>query len=232
MTWWEHGSEQRPPEGTPVAGPVFVEGRATRIMPLGDSITRGQGWEPGGGYRRTLWEHLAASGKSVTPVGGMGSVAPRGYQAEGGWRTEDQSGVGDRNKFGFNAVDSVRVFKPDVILLHLGTNSVGGGVTTNQLADYITTLRSLLDSIYAFAPATHVFIARITLLENQWDGTKWYNNLLQAMVEEYITAGRPYHLVLGMEGMPAGSWADGLHPNEQGYRYMAGVWRDALLAQP
>lgn len=229
MAWWEWDSEQQPPSSVDLdPGPVFKEGRATRIMAVGDSITRGQGAEAQGGYRKPLWDSLRSDGKTLTPVGAMGALTPVGYQAEGGWRIEDQTGYGVRNLFGWNAVDSVRLFKPDVILVALGTNNLGTGVSEGHLADYIADYRVLLDAMYAFAPRAHVFICRIVLMENQWSGTSMYNEKVQEMVEDYISKGRPYHLVLGMESMPPGSWADGLHPNKQGYDYMANIWKQAL----
>lgn len=227
--WWEWDSAQQPP-AVADPGPVFAPAGSTRIMPVGDSITLGQGWTAGGGWRATLWGLLRSDGRDITPVGGMSVPAPAGWQAEGGWRIRDQGGWGVRNLFGFNAVDAARFCRPRVMLVHLGTNDVGDGVSAAQLDDYIADYRLLLDSLYAFVPAAHVFIARIVLQENGWSGTRTYNDRVQGMVEAYAAKGRPYRLVTGMEGMPAGSWADGLHPNEQGYRYMAGVWHAALTA--
>lgn len=228
MAWWEWDSNETGPAVE--AGPVFAPSGATRVMPLGDSITRGQGAESIGGYRAALWSLLANDGHTVESVGGMGDVAPPYYQAEGSWRVEDQTGTGYRNSFGFNAVDMVRVYRPRIILAHLGTNNVSEGVSGAQMADFIVNYRHLLDSIYAVAPSTHVFIARIVLLENQWSGTRTFNDRVQSMTEAYVAKGRPYHLVTGMEDMPAGSWADGLHPNQQGYEYMASVWKTAIDA--
>ena len=231
MAWWEWDSVQTPPADVDTSpAPVYAVDGPTKIMALGDSITRGQGGESQGGYRGPLWDALRADGHAITPVGGMGDIKPAGYQAEGGWRTEDQAGTGARNLHGFNAQDQVRSTRPHIILAHLGTNSVANGITEAQLADYISTYRALLDDIYAFVPRAHVFVARIVLAENQWDGTRMYNDRVQEMVESYVAKGRPYHLVTGMESMPAGSWADGLHPNAQGYDYMATVWKTALDA--
>ena len=218
-------------EPAPDPGPLWKEGRPTRIMPLGDSITRGQGNEATGGWRKTLLDALAPDGRSVRQVGWMTDVAPAGFQAVGGWRIKDHLGWGTRGVVhGVNAIDAVRIFNPDTILVHLGTNDVGSGVTANQLADYLMAYRMLLDQAHAFVPAAHVFIARIVLLENRWAGTRTYNGMVETMVTEYVAQGRPYHLVRGMEDMPDGSWADGIHPNAQGYNYMATVWKTALDA--
>lgn len=229
MTWSVLG-DTTPTIPAPDPGPVFKDGRTTRIMPLGDSITRGQGGETQGGYRGPLATSLKADGHDIAYVGWMRDVSPAGYWAVGGWRIRDSEGTGVRNTTGLNGVDCARIYKPDIILAHLGTNDLGTGVSTTHLDAYLSVYSRYLDAIYSHVPAAHVFIARIVLLENGWDGTKMYNNRLQQMVEEYIERGRPYHLVTGMEAMPAGSWEDGIHPNKTGYTYMAGVWHDALNA--
>lgn len=66
-----------------------------RIMPLGDSITYGQGWDPHGGYRAVLREKLVAAGYDVDYVGtqsaNQGTLAQSGdVQHEGhpGWTVE------------------------------------------------------------------------------------------------------------------------------------------------
>ena len=231
MTWWEWDSQQAPPDGVMLdPGPVFKTDRATKIMAIGDSITRGQGAEAQGGYRKPLWDALRADGRTITPVGPFTAIAPTGYMAEGGWRIDDQTGVGARNLTGGNATDAVRQYKPDVLLVALGTNDVAQGIAASQVNDYIASYRLLLDSMYAFVPAAHVFVCRVVLLENQWSGTRTFNDRVQAMTEAYQGKGRPYHVVVGMEDMPTGSWADGLHPNKQGYDYMATVWKSAIDA--
>lgn len=231
MAWWEWESGATPPQDVPLApGPVFKPDRPTKIMAIGDSITRGQGAEAQGGWRKPLWDALRADGRTITPVGPFTAVAPPGYMAEGGWRIDDQTGVGARNLTGGNAVDAARQYKPDVLLVGLGTNDVAQGISGAQLTDYVASYRLLLDSLYAFVPAAHVFICRIVLLENQWPGTRTFNDRVQSMTEAYVAKGRPYHLVVGMEDMPAGSWADGLHPNKQGYDYLADVWKTAIDA--
>ena len=66
-----------------------------RIMPLGDSITEGAGWD-GGGYRAVLREKLVAAGYDVDYVGtathNPGTLADSGdvqHDGHGGWKVED-----------------------------------------------------------------------------------------------------------------------------------------------
>lgn len=53
-----------------------------RIMPLGDSITYGQGWDPHGGYRAVLREKLVEAGYDIDYVGTQTANAVTRYQ----WR--------------------------------------------------------------------------------------------------------------------------------------------------
>lgn len=90
------------------AGPVWKDGRATTIMPIGDSITRGQGGESIGGYRGPLRDLLTGAGLPFRLVGWHGDVKPPGYWAVGGWRISDSAGWGDRNGLAWSGVDDVR----------------------------------------------------------------------------------------------------------------------------
>ena len=66
-----------------------------RILPLGDSITYGQGWDPHGGYRAVLREKLVAAGYDVDYVGNetrnQGTLKESGdieHEGHPGWRVD------------------------------------------------------------------------------------------------------------------------------------------------
>ena len=229
MAWWNWDSTHSIPSDVDTSPtPLYAPSGTTKIMPLGDSITYGIGGESQGGYRNKLRTDLTADGRTVEFVGGMSGVGSQRYQAVGGWRVEDQEGSGRSNLVGFNATDAFRLYKPRIVLAHLGTNNVTQSMSS--LADYILAYRRMLDSMFYYNPQAHIFIARCILLENQWSGTTSWNNQVQSMVEAYVARGRPYYLVSGMEAMPAGSWVDGIHPNPTGYNYMSTQWKTALDA--
>lgn len=202
-----------------------------RIMPIGDSITYGQGWDPHGGYRAVLREKLVAAGYDVDYVGtqsdNQGTLAQSGdVQHEGhpGWNVERvASAFPDWSA----AVDA-----PHVILLKVGTNNCNGNHDT-----VMAQLRGLLDEIKRLQPSAHVVCATIiTFLNGTEVGSNdaWvqeHNALVRAEVASRAQAGDRislvdiYPVVSPTEGM-----SDDRHPNEAGYRAMADVWYSAITA--
>lgn len=222
MAWGIISSDHRP---------VWPVGRKAKLMPIGDSITRGQGAVEQGGYRGPLLTALRAAGKDIDFVGSRTVPAPASFQAEGGWRIQDHVGWGSRNLFGINSIDAARTAQPDIIVIHIGTNNTGAtGVGASALAAYMGTYSQLLDGLYDAVPFAHVFNCRNILREDRWTGTTTYNNAMQSLVEGYITQGRPYHVLTGLEAVPNGSWTDGLHPNPSGYNFMSNVIGTELLS--
>ena len=202
-----------------------------KIMPIGDSITYGQGWDPHGGYRAVLREKLVTAGYDVdyvgTQSGNSGTLAQSGdVQHEGhpGWTVER---VTSALPEWFAKVDA-----PHVILLKIGTNNCNNNHDT-----LMTQLRALLDEIKRLQPSAHVICATIIPFLN---GTEvgsndvWvqdHNALVRAEVASRVAAGDRisladiYPVVSPTEGMN-----DDRHPNETGYRAMADVWFDAIRA--
>lgn len=223
------------PGSGPNAGPVWKAG-TTRIMAMGDSLTLGQGGESQGGYRNPLWNALTADGKTLLPVGyrpGPGGTNGQPFynsrwSGYGGWRIEELLGTGSRNMTGLNAYDWLRLYTPDTILLHIGTNNMYAGINLNWL---IGQYQLLLDTMYAIAPNTHIFIAEILQHQAPWGTIDSYNLLVRAMVNNYISQGRPYHLVQGMNTIVgAANYSDAIHLSAAGYQAMATIWKTAIDA--
>lgn len=200
-----------------------------RIMPLGDSITYGQGWDPYGGYRAVLREKLVAAGYDVDYVGtqtaNQGTLAQSGdVQHEGhpGWTVE-----GIASAF---PEWSSKIAAPHVILLKIGTNNCNGNHDV-----VMTQLRGLLDDIKRLQPSAHVVCATIIPFLNGTEvgsNDAWvqeHNALVSAEVASRAAAGDRisladlYPVVSPTEGMN-----DDRHPNETGYRAMADVWFSAI----
>ena len=60
-----------PPSAAEAAPAAPVSGRPVRIMPLGDSITYGQGSSTGSGYRGGLWLRLVQGPGLAVDAGGL-----------------------------------------------------------------------------------------------------------------------------------------------------------------
>jgi lysophospholipase L1-like esterase len=55
-----------------------------------------------------------------------------------------------------------------------------------------------------------------------------YNDAIPAVVQERASAGKHIVLVDQFTGFPTSELGDGVHPNQQGYERMAGVWYAAI----
>ena len=207
-----------------------------RIMPLGDSITRGDKSQDTAGYRGPLWTKLLAAGYNVDYVGSAtdyaGTVSGMDVNHEGhsGWRldaTQGGSGIYENLPTWFanaNATD------PHVILLHLGTNDSG----SDTLNDTSRTTR-LLDRIFAAQPDAHVIITTLLWRNASANYTRiqTYNAALPGIVSAQQTKGQKItlldmHAAVGSD--PANFDADLLHPNATGYAVMADAWLGAIQA--
>lgn len=210
------------------AGPPApaAAGRPTLyVMPLGDSITHGLGDPSCGpartgcnGYRVRVQQYMRASGARFNMVGSRlaGTMWDRNNEGHIGWTTADI----------LPRVDGwIRAARPNVVLLHLGTNDVRYGVPAQVSA------RNLAEIIRRVQGArrgdVHVFVARIirTGLPVLNARIGRYNALVPGVVAR---AGPRVHLVdMSTYGGPRDR-ADGLHPNARGYAKMAYGWGRAM----
>lgn len=190
-----------------------------KIMPLGDSITRGQldgggsNFVPGG-YRDKLYRDLTSAGMSFSFVGtatdnpsttltAAGQTRHSGY---GGWRIDQidsnlTSGLGFMNQ------------NPDVILLQIGTNdyfqspelTVGGTIkfgandlgTNGQVLpgpDAKDRLDTLITHITTAKPQAKLIVASLTPLS--WDTG---NSALSSGFDQYLPGIVTNHKALGQQ---------------------------------
>jgi lysophospholipase L1-like esterase len=208
------------PAATAGAVPVAEPGAPDpiRIMPLGDSITCGVGSPTSDSYRGVLSRWLARAGVGVDYVGSMRSGVSPDPDNEGhkGWTIAQLTARVD---------DWLATYRPDVILLHIGTNDMVRG---NQ--DAAADLDALLDKIAADRPEAQVFVAKIVGLGDYDDTaaqryrTYFFNGAIPGIV---ASKGPNFHVVddSGVRGIDM--W-NREHPNDYGYRKMAWSWYQAL----
>ncbi|HOV68646.1 MAG TPA: hypothetical protein PLI31_09855, partial [Methanoregulaceae archaeon] len=58
---------------------VHLAGATTNILPLGDSITRGDAMQ---GYRSILWSQMVDDHKDVNMVGSLSHGGPKGFDPQ------------------------------------------------------------------------------------------------------------------------------------------------------
>lgn len=230
-----------------------------KIMPLGDSVTRGgtlsTSSHGAAGYRRPLINLLKGLGYTFTFDGGY-DIDFIGTQLSG-----NRDLFFDREHNGFSGfqihnpeslvVSLYQILEslltanpPDAILLHVGTNDPRAN---DNSANMVNELNNFLDLIYSFDSDIYVILAKIINRgnpdpqSNLQDTVSAYNDKIQTMADDRISQGDKL-LVVDMETgaginydidssfpFTSGDMTDNLHPNDIGYDKMAAVWFDGLV---
>ncbi|KAI5923136.1 SGNH hydrolase-type esterase domain-containing protein [Camillea tinctor] len=189
-----------------------------RTMPLGASITFGQGSSDGNGYRKDLRDKLIAAGFDVDMVGNNPGGTMQDNQCEGypGF-TIDQVHA--------KAKISVPQYKPNLVLVNAGLNDCFQNVDTGNAG---TRMRSMLNDVYNDSP--NALIVLSTLLTNADANVR---TCVASINQQYTDLASSLRLqgkriILADMQPPAGpaiaDLGEGTHPNDQGYQKMANVW--------
>ncbi|MFC1923241.1 putative Ig domain-containing protein [Chloroflexota bacterium] len=218
-----------------------------KVMPLGDSITAGKYSghdtdesvpEDDVGYRKDLWDLLTGAGYIVDFVGSQenGMTFPFSdpqHEGHNGWRDDqiadyiyNNSAEADANWLSQNP--------PDVILLHIGTNSIDADPSD---------VEDILDEIDEYESDTGrtvtVFVARIIDTVPSNTLVTPFNNNVEAMVQGRADYGAELFMVYMQNGAgiiyenysndpPGDMLEDGIHPYATGYTKMANAWMTAF----
>jgi hypothetical protein len=199
------GTAQRPPGAA--SGPAS---RVLRIMPLGDSISNGGA---AGGYRRPLQGLLAKRGVAFDFVGSQAEGEGMDPDTEGhrGFRT-------DNLRRSIIATGLVEAARPDIILLHIGTNDIQQGKTASAAA---SNLSAIIDDLLVRLPAVRVIVAKIL----PQTGKEAHVSQFNAQVERLVQSKPRRVSVIDMSAaLSVSDLADGIHPNRAGNEKMAAVW--------
>jgi lysophospholipase L1-like esterase len=196
-----------------------------KIMPLGDSITYGVTdanavIDPNitVGYRQKLYLELVTFGYNVNFVGslqtGQSAVPSFDYDHEGhrSWR-DDQIAA--------NINDWLSLRPADIVLLHIGTNSLDTNPADVEL---------ILNEIDRYSENVIVILAKIINRQSYSLTTTTFNDNVEKMALNRIANGDKILLVDMEDALDyTTDMADNLHPNGLGYEKMADVWLEALL---
>ncbi len=227
-----------------------------KIMPLGNSITRGEtdGTITEGqmkGYRYELKNLLNMAGYNTDFVGsestGFNYFSDSQHAGIGGSR--DQY-VARLLMDGYDARNDIQIlvpprpyldeYDPDIILLHIGTNDITheADAITNQ---QVSAVLNLIDQYEVRAQReVIVFLALIInrklpcIAGSGCQTTIDFNNAIKSMALARIAAGDKIFIV-DMEhdagfNYDATDMADALHPNSTGYAKMASLWYSSITA--
>jgi lysophospholipase L1-like esterase len=216
-----------------------------KIMPLGNSITRGStGSIDRIGYRRKLYLSLINAGYNIDFVGssslGIPSDFDKDHEGHSGWHakhpTNPEVSIAD-SLYGW-----LQINNPNVILLHAGTNDIIGLENHNEDEnDVVNDISSILDIIDVFEEinnsVVYVVLSRIinrvddpvttTIEENLI--TSSYNLALQTMADNRIINGDKLIIVDQEAALEyPDDLDDGIHPNQTGYDKMSNIWFNSL----
>ncbi|KAL3429083.1 hypothetical protein BDV09DRAFT_180952 [Aspergillus tetrazonus] len=204
-----------------------------RLLPLGDSITKGSGSSDDNGYRRRLHDLLlndADTGgdndddraSKVDFIGTFrnGNFEDRDHQGLSGKRISDIAAASDR----------VVKARPNVILVHVGTNDLDKPVDPVETAP--DRLRALLDGLREACPDAAILVSEVMLNTHTDVQAKInvFNQALNGIVTEKQNAGEhiavvPMGNLLTSEDLAANDYK---HPGNQGYKKMADAWFNAI----
>ncbi len=219
--------------GTSAYNPCPTDGTPCKILPFGDSITRGAKSSDDAGYRSALFKLIVAGGQKATFTGSLsngpaqvsGQAFPRMHEGRPGWTIDPGYNMLSSSYGGISSLVPSPALngKPHIILLMIGTNDLWARDTANMS----TRLEVLLDEIAENAPKSLIVLAQITPLGSSNAALTAYNAKIPAIIEAHAAKGQ--HIIgVDMSKLPTSNLRDGTHPNDQGYAFMANIWYAAI----
>ena len=198
-------------------------------MQLGDSITAGPGCR-----RAKLWHRLQTSG--YTNVDFVGTQSDGGGCNPGYTYDFDHEGHGGYSATGIAANDQLPPWlaaaRPDVVLMHLGTNDMWGGYI--PLPDKLAAFTKLVGQMRAQNPSMKIIVAQIIPMSAAACSTcpadvAALDNAIPAWAAGLSTSQSPITVADLWTGYDAvADNVDGVHPNDTGFQKMSDAWYPAL----
>lgn len=250
----EAGTVDAAPEAQAPYNPCPPAGTPCIILPLGDSITWGDG-ETGavdcsfgcGGYRAALFHLALLHQQKITFVGNtmvgpdmVDNVAfPKGQEGHPGFTIDDGGG---RSGIHSLTAPAMMKFHPNIVTLMIGTNDIDAQL---DLADAPRRLGggpndagmpSLIDTIFNIDPNVLLVVAQLvpTTDDTQNVRVRAYNSAIPSIVKTHADAGKHIIMVDMYDAFTANAnykteyMSDKLHPTKAGYAKMADVWYAAI----
>jgi lysophospholipase L1-like esterase/fibronectin type 3 domain-containing protein len=196
----------------------------TRIMPLGDSITRGVGSTWGEGYRLPLVQGMVVGRYASDLVGVVENGPPwlfdRNHEGYSGAYIENITSV---------VANELNSYRPDYVLLMIGTNDVWNNYQLDTAPDRLSTL---IDLITNTRPSASLVVASITPFQDPVldSFARTYNDAIPPIVEAKAAAGKHVSFLDMYSALTVSDLKDGVHPNDAGYRKMAAAWTAKVAA--
>jgi lysophospholipase L1-like esterase len=200
----------------------------TRIMPLGDSITGSPGC-----WRALLWNDLQNAG--FTSIDFVGTLPPQGCGIPYDGDNEGHGGILATDIANQNLLPAwLAATRPDIVMMHLGTNDVWGARTPDVI---LAAFSKLVDQMRAQNPNMQILVAQILPMNPSncaacGDRVIAFNAAIPSWAAGKTTAQSPIVVVDQWTGFStATDTGDGVHPDDAGNRKIADRWFPALTAR-
>jgi lysophospholipase L1-like esterase len=151
---------------------------------------------------------------------------PRGHEGYSGFTIDSDA---THNGISPLVDAAISMFRPHIILLHIGTNDINGNV---DRANAPTRLGALIDRIINDSPTALLVVAEIipTTTDATNTAVRAYNAAIPGLVQQRAAAGK--HIVLldmyttftSNTNYKTALMNDNLHPNATGYAAMGDAW--------
>ncbi len=199
-----------------------------RIMPLGNSITKGvTGSTDNAGYRNDLASLLDGAGIAYNFVGSdqNGSGFDNEHEGHNGYWADETLAEID---------DFLNDNPPDMILFHIGTNDISSQQSNSST---INEIGQNLDHIRNFDSNIITILAGIIPRKDSKNSTttNLVNSIKNLVTQRQQAGERVYYAPINETFKDHSNWqndyfpsTDNIHPNDTGYGVMAGVWFDVI----
>ncbi|KAL8942560.1 MAG: hypothetical protein Q9216_001604 [Gyalolechia sp. 2 TL-2023] len=201
-----------------------ASGTELRILPLGDSIT--YGYQPrddgnhGNGYRLQLQNAL--SGSKFLFVGSVrsGSMVNNFNEGHPGATIKAIEGFADLS------LDQ----KPNIVLIHAGTNDLNADSPDDPYASAPDRLDSLISKVISVYPDATILVAQIIHAgdSSSDDRIQTFNARVPGVVAAQAAKGHKNIAVVDFSSVTASDLIDKLHPTNGGYIKMGNIWFSAI----
>jgi lysophospholipase L1-like esterase len=210
-----------------ITKPALSAQAPTRIMPLGDSITGSPGC-----WRATLWNRLQSTG--FTNIDFVGTLPPQGCGVPYDGDNEGHGGILATNMANQNQLPAwLSATKPDIVLMHLGTNDVWSNIAP---ATILAAFGTLVDQMRASNPNMKILVAQILPMNPSncaecGSRVVAFNNAIPGWVAGKTTTASPIKVVDQWTGFdPSTDTVDGVHSNDAGTQKMSDRWYPPLTS--
>jgi lysophospholipase L1-like esterase len=215
----------------PEASPAEAGGCASpkpsghRVMPLGDSITNGDG-SPGG-WRVKYWDLAAGANPGLDFTGslsnGPASLPDKQHEGHSGKRIDELRSLLGTHQW-------VKNYEPDLVLVMAGANDL---IQKYDLEHAHERMKGLVLEIHQQHPAAWIVVATTTVINEVGAESRAqaFNAKLPAVIGQLAAQCIPVELVDMHPVLTVGDLdAGGVHPTAAGYDKLGKAWFEATKA--